>query len=397
MSVEGGEFSKRLSSFIGHDSHGYAGPPKSHIVIFTMAYVFFGLVVCMMRLGCYQQWPLFMKKAVVHSWDHHTGWMGRKRDGTWVELDGVEVHDAFSKATKDDGTDKVEVTVPKSVHFTTVTVEAVDVENDKDLERGPDNQGVQGSARNEHQDAHANCPSVRQMRKSGLLVVGLAMFLLLAFWPVQVIWVLVWWAIYQVWATHYIYISTRRSRAVGRAHSDTTARGHVDSQASKPVIVVQKTAFVMESPGRDAQLEENSGGRNTTTVTAGHRETNNPWSTAMTDAGFNNFFPPAGKISRKVKAFLEHEPFLPAPEFCRRKMLYAEKKRRDRLDSAVTRLLVLQQYHQQVMICMDAHRMVAESEESIQRSGSFITEMTKANHMSRESMAVSAKHNSRVR
>ncbi|KAM7190253.1 hypothetical protein V8F33_009613 [Rhypophila sp. PSN 637] len=369
MSVERGEFSKRLSSFIGHDSHGYVGPPKSHIVIFTMAYVFFGLVVCMMRLGCYQQWPLFMKKTVAHSGDHHTGWVGRKRekgvhehgDGTWVELDGVEVHDAFFKATKDDGTDNV--TVPKSVHFTTVTVEAVDVENDKDLERGPNNQGVEASARDKHQDMHANCPSVRQMRKSGLLVVGLAMFLLLAFWPIQVIWVLVWWAIYKVWATHYIYISTRRSRAVERAHSDTTARGHVDSQLSKPVIVVQKTTFVMESPGREAQLEKNSG-RNTTTVTAGHRETNNPWSTAMTNAGFNNFFPPAGKISRKVKSFLEHEPFLPAPEYCRRKMLHAEKKRRDRLDSAAVRLLVLQQLHRHAKMAAETRRMQATSEET---------------------------------
>lgn len=194
-------------------------------------------------------------------------------------------------------------------------------------------------------------PPIRKMRTSGLRVF-LILFLSVFIWPILIFWEVIWWTVYSFWAIHYIYLSTRRPRAIAQAHSGATS-AQQPARLPLPENAILITTEITATTELRADRNQPSGSGTprtavfddedtkpyeyTATVTAGggtEASPATPCAETRTAGELNSFHPQVGKNSRKIKALLEYEWTMPIPKSCRAALLAAERKRIDILDCA---------------------------------------------------------------
>ncbi|KAK3316547.1 hypothetical protein B0H66DRAFT_625786 [Apodospora peruviana] len=124
-------------------------------------------------------------------------------------------------------------------------------------------------------------------RLGAQVLLVLIVFSLVLLWPLAVIYTIVWWVVWSVWALDYIIVSTRR------------ARKHVQRQL-------------------DLERQAGAGANNS----GGH-------------AGeFLRYYPKLGPMSRILKGILEKDGAMPTPKSCKQAMRMAEQKRRNKLEGS---------------------------------------------------------------
>ena len=162
-------------------------------------------------------------------------------------------------------------------------------------------------------------------RIGGSLLVFFTGFLVWFLWPVAVLYGLVWWFIYGIWAWDYIYLSTRRHRSLAQIHARAGDQQRSIHEANNSAVMVTYGVSV---------TREGANGLPTPIPPLIKRDENN-CANVTAGGAFYHFYPQAGKLSRKVKTILDYESAMPTPLWSKTAMLHAERKRRDRLDGGL--------------------------------------------------------------